>query len=79
MLVYKLILLNKYLYSTFCIPSPEIHTEDAGVIEAWICPQGVLRHACRETLQIDMISAKERAQEYGPGDWRKAFSETLKA
>lgn len=79
MLVYKSILFNKYLYSTCCIPSLVIHTEDAGMNEAWVCPQGILSHACRGKFQIDMVSAKERAQEYAPGDWRKAFSETLKA
>lgn len=51
-----------------------LHSEDPGLNEAWICPQGVLSwliDAWMERLKINMQSARERSQACATGTWRK--------
>lgn len=74
MLVYKSILFNKYLYTTFCMPSPVQRAEDTGVNEAWICSQGALtllidEHT--EKLQINMVSTMKRGLRNMPQEPRE--------
>lgn len=43
MLASKVVLFNKYLYCTFCVLSPVLHSEDIGMNEAGIHSHRVLR------------------------------------